>query len=152
MRRDRSKSYTYNANGQLATQTDPNGAVTQYSYNAAGQLTELQDGSGNLLDKYTYDSAGQLTQTVTGNGASTTYLYDADGRTTEILNRNADGTVASFYGYTYNANSQVVAENTSDGNWAYSYDAEGELTNVAFQSTNAAIQNQNISYVYDCRR
>ena len=57
--------------------------------------------------------------------------------------------MASFYDYTYNANSQVVAEDTSDGNWTYSYDAAGELTNAMFQSTSAAIQNQDISYVYD---
>ena len=143
------ESYTYNANGQLATRAEPGGSVVQYSYTPAGQLSELQDGSGHLLDQYVYNTAGQLTETLTGNGASTQYQYDADGRTTQILNLNADGTTASYYDYSYNANSQVVADNTSDGNWTYSYDAAGELTHAVFQSTNTAIQNQDISYVYD---
>jgi YD repeat-containing protein len=145
----RVESYTYNASGQLATRTEPDGSVTRNRYTSAGQLAELQDGAGNLLDKYAYNAAGQLIKTVTGNGAGTTYLYDADGRTTEILNLNADGSVASFEDYSYNANSQVVSQDTGDGDWSYTYDAEGELTGAVFQSTNAAIQNQSIAYVYD---
>ncbi len=143
------ESYTYNSLGKLASVTEPGGVVTQYSYNAAGQLSELQDGSGNLLDKYTYNAAGQLISTVTGNGASTSYQYDADGNVTQIQDLNADGSVASYYDYTYNANGLVATEDTSDGNWAYGYDASGELIDADFVSTNGTIANQSISYVYD---
>ena len=143
------ESYGYNAKGQLASRTEPDGSVTQYSYDASGRLATLKDGSGNLLDKYTYDAAGQLVRTDTGNGASTTYQYDADGRTTEILNRNADGSVASREDYAYNANSQVVSEDTTDGDWTYGYDAKGELTAADFASVTPAVQSQGLSYVYD---
>ena len=142
-------SYGYNALGQLATRTLPDGTATQYIYDSAGRLAALHNGSGGLLERYSYDVAGQLVQSVTGNGASTTYRYDLDGRTTEILNRNADGSVASRYGYAYDANSHVVAEATSDGNWAYGYDAAGELTTANFASTNPAIQSQALAYTYD---
>ena len=143
------ESYAYNALGELATRTEPDGSVAQYSYDSLARLTELQDGSGNLLDKYTYNAADELIRTDTGNGAYITYQYDANGNVTEILDSNADGTVASRMDYTYNANGQVIENATTDGLWTYGYDASGELTSAVFQSINAAIQNQNISYTYD---
>ncbi len=146
---NRVESYTYNTGGQLASRTEPDGSAIQYRYAANGQLAQLQDGAGNLMVLYSYDAAGQLTGRVTGNSASTAYTYDAAGRATEILNRNADSTIASRYGYTYDANSQVVQEATSDGTWAYGYDASGQLTTAAFASTNPNIANQSLSYTYD---
>ena len=143
------ESYTFNSLGQLVGRTEPDGSVTQYSYTAQEQLAEVQDGSGNLITKYTYDAAGQLTGTVDGNGATTTYTYDADGRTTGILNRDADGSVAAFENYTYNANSLVTQEATNQGAWNYGYDAAGELTSAVFASTNPDIPSQDISYTYD---
>ena len=71
------------------------------------------------------------------------------GRTTEILDRNADGSAAERYDYVYNANGQVETEATLNGTWGYTYDAAGQLTGAAFQSTDPAIQNQTIAYAYD---
>ena len=145
----RIEGYSYNGKGQLASRNLPDGSVSRYSYNSAGQLAQLQDGAGHALATYTYDAAGQLTGRLTGNGASTTYRYDAAGRETEILNRNADGTVASQYDYTYNANSRVVRTATTDGTWTYGYDAAGQLTAGTFASTDPGIASQALSYTYD---
>ena len=69
------ESYTYNAQGELASRSEPDGSVTQYSYNALSQLTELQDGSGNLIDKYTYNAAGELIRNDTGSGGSASEFW-----------------------------------------------------------------------------
>ena len=41
----------------MATQTEPNGAVTTYGYDTAGQLLQLTDPLGHVTT-YTRDAAG----------------------------------------------------------------------------------------------
>jgi RHS repeat-associated protein len=55
-----STTFTYNANGTLATATDANTHVTSYpSYDANGLPTEIDDPAGDVT-KFGYDDAGRL--------------------------------------------------------------------------------------------
>ena len=63
--------YTYDANGNLLTSTDANGAVTSYSYDANGNLLSVEDGAGNTVS-YTYNADDQVL-------SQTTYTVPAQG-------------------------------------------------------------------------
>ncbi len=143
------ESYGYNSAGQEIQRVEPDGSVTNYDYNAAGQLAEIQDGNGNLIESYGYDADGRLVQTNMGNGASTSYSYDSLGNAAQILTRAANGSVTSDLTYTYDAESRPTTATSLDGTWAYTYNAAGEVAQAVFDSTNASIPSQNLSYEYD---
>lgn len=100
----RSISWTYNADGQRATQTETGASSTQgttiYSYDAVGRLTQLSGPLGTL--SWSYDAAGRITQRGTPEG-STNYSYDPDGRLSRLV--APDGRAVS---YTYDAAGRMV--------------------------------------------
>jgi RHS repeat-associated protein len=146
-----SLQYTYNSAGQRLTMTDQTGYTVNYSYNALGELSGLSDASGSI-DSYTYDQSGQLSEEIKGNGTSTKYTYDAAGDILSVINFAPDGSINSSFIYTYNDLGLCTTETTIDGEWVYSYDATGQVTQAVF-TPNAAdpdgLTAQNLQYVYD---
>ncbi len=143
--------FTYNIVGQRTQSVDQTGFTVDYIYDSVGRLSELTDGSGNLIVRYTYDSAGSLIQEDMGNGTRTVYTYDGDGDVLSITNYAPDHvTVNSYDDYTYDALGKVLTDTSQEGEWTYTYDADGQLTVAVFVSSNTAVlPNQNIQYVYD---
>ncbi len=143
--------YTYNSAGQRLTMTDQTGYTVDYSYNMLGQLAGLSDSSGPIIS-YFYDSAGRLTKATKGNGTYTEYTYDGAGNVLSVINYAPGGTVNSSFAYTYDSLGLETSETTIDGQWLYSYDAIGELTQAVF-TPNATdpddIAAQNLQYFYD---
>ena len=143
--------YTYDAAGRRVTMTDQTGFTVTYSYNSLGQLSGLSDGSGSIVS-YTYDAVGRLSEEVKGNGTYTKYTYDADGEILSLINYAPGGAVNSSFVYTYNDLGLCTTETTIDGQWVYTYDATGQLTEAVF-TPNAAdpdgVASQNLQYVYD---
>lgn len=82
----RTITWTYNADGQRATQTEtgPTSAqgTTTYTYDAQGRLTGLAGPQGTL--GWTYDAADRITRRSTREG-NTDYEYDGDGRLTRMV-------------------------------------------------------------------
>ena len=76
----------YNALGQPGTVTSPNGAVATYTYNARGQvLTETRTVNGVAqTTTTTYDTRGRPTKVTTPDGESVNTNYDAYDRVTSI--------------------------------------------------------------------
>lgn len=144
----RSLSYTYNEAGLRTSMTDQSGDALFYDYDALGRLIGLDDADGAIVD-YTYDAAGNLIREENGNGTVSTFAYDAANRLTEIVNARGDGTVNSFYRYTYDTAGQRVAMQSHDGTWTYGYDAIGQLTSAAFDSINPLIADKSLVYEYD---
>jgi RHS repeat-associated protein len=128
---------------------DQTGFTTNYSYDAEGRLLELKNASGARIVAYTYDSLSRLSRETNGNGTYTTYGYDSAGQVTAINNYAPNGTVNSFFQYTYNTLGQQTTATTRDGRWTYTYDATGQLTRGQFASTNISIANQDLQYAYD---
>ena len=93
--------YTYDAAGQLTSETDPAGNVTQYEYDALGRVTNIieadPDGAAgpqtNPVTTYTYDAAGQVTAVTDPLGNVTRYLYDNLGRQVTVLHANSMGDI-----------------------------------------------------------
>jgi YD repeat-containing protein len=93
--------YTYDANGNVLTMTDPLGAVTSYNYDANGNLLSVEDPTGHTVS-YSYDGNDQVTsqtaytvpaQGIVGqsgyvapSGAQTTYyVYDNQGQLSYVI-------------------------------------------------------------------
>jgi RHS repeat-associated protein len=147
-----SVSSTYNAAGQLASQTDVFGLTLSYSYDTAGNVTQVTDSQGGVTTStynaenqltsrslsgtatparvdLTYTDQGQLQSVIRSSDAagtqlagSTAYSYDASGDVTDIENQNAAGETLSSYQYQYNTPGQVSSETWS------SNDASGPLS------------------------
>jgi RHS repeat-associated protein len=67
-----------------------------------------------------------------------------------LVNYAPDGSVNSSFEYTYNVLGLETGQTTLQGQWAYTYDADGELTRAVFASNEpSAIPNQNLQYSYD---
>jgi RHS repeat-associated protein len=144
----KSLAYTYTVAGLRETMTDQSGDKLTYGYDALGRLTSLSDDGGTIVT-YEYDGAGNLVKETNGNGTVSTFTYDAANQLTDIVNAQSDGTVNSFYSYTYDSAGQRVEMRTHDGDWTYGYDAAGQLTSAVFASSNAAIADTTITYDYD---
>ena len=71
-------TYTYTADGLLASETGPSGQTTSYTYDAHGQRTSMTDALGNTT-QYAYDALGRLIETVDARGRDTHNVYDAAG-------------------------------------------------------------------------
>jgi RHS repeat-associated protein len=54
--------FTYFADHQLKTSTDPEGNPTEYTYDGRGDLATVKDPETGQLTKYSYDSRGQLSE------------------------------------------------------------------------------------------
>lgn len=94
-------TYTYTANDELETETDPRGIVTKHVYNAFGNETQTignfvsgqsATADRNVTTAYAYDQgttagkAGLVTSLTDPLGRVTTYAYDLLGRqTSEVL-------------------------------------------------------------------
>ena len=164
-------TYTYQANGNRATVTYPNGIVATYTYYADNRLHTLAnklgstfigtynyayDGNGNVLTKlelagtttYTYDALGRLL-TVTEPGASTAYTYDnAGNRAKETTTRNSK-TVVTTYSYdTYNQMTQTKAAEAGGGTTttAYTYDNNGNNISRTITEPNGTAKSTQYSY------
>ena len=144
----RSLAYTYNDAGLRSSMTDQSGDVLNYTYDDLGRLTGLNDAGGTIVT-YEYDAAGNLAKETNGNGTVSTFTYDNASQLTDIVNAQSDGTVNSFYSYTYDATGQRTRMETHDGDWDYGYDATGQLTSADFVSSNPLISDKSISYEYD---
>jgi RHS repeat-associated protein len=105
---------------------------------------------GVATSSYAYDLAGKLTR-LTHRSSSTVYAdyqwtYDAADRITQFI--SPDGT----RDYSYDSRGQLTgANNTSQPNEAYSYDANGNRTNTGYQSgtNNQLLNDGTYSYTYD---
>jgi YD repeat-containing protein len=136
---DQVTTFTYTALNQLASETDPEGTLTQYTYDEVGNLTQTSK-AVNTTDvrglTAQYDKQGRLTAQLSGNGVAqltsaatqadidavwtayaTHYTYDAAGRKTSATDANGWKTL-----YYYDA----------DGRLNYTINQLGEVTQAAY--------------------
>lgn len=99
----RTWQWTYNAQGLVATATQPGGAVTTNSYDPVGNLTQSTNALGHVT-RYAYDKANRLINRTEPNRVVTSYTWDArdhlltqtvGGQQTMTLAYNPTGTLAS---------------------------------------------------------
>ena len=143
--------YTYDARGNILTETKENGITTYYTYNAAGlpktvinkrgetvisgytyaymldgNIKSITETSGKTVN-YTYDGLGRLVKEEKLDNGTTgmiSYTYDVNGNRT---GKNENGVATT---YTYDANNRLISENCGGWLTTYSYDANGNRTGI----------------------
>lgn len=131
--------YTYNASGQLLTQTDPLGHTSTNVYyasagasNAVGDLQSTSNALGQTTQYTAYDGAGRLTSATDPNGVVTSYAYDPLGR----LKTTTVGTEVTTMGY--DKAGQLISVQFPNGTQiGYQYDAAHRLVQVNDQAGNS---------------
>ena len=88
-------TYTYDDSGDMVSQTDPLGRVTEYGYNDGQRFATAQvnwDGCGdNAVTTMVYDDSGQLLGQIDPLGRVTRYGYDDLGRQTAVIQPDPSG-------------------------------------------------------------
>jgi RHS repeat-associated protein len=132
----RTRSFTYNAAGQLATATDLGGNAYTYAYSGADIVSVT--GPTNATVSYTHDRLHNLTSVTDPGGGVTTYRYGSNNLV-QSETRPSSTTVS----YQYDAAGQLISRSASTGeNVQFTRNAYGALTTV--QSANGLT-----SYTYD---
>jgi YD repeat-containing protein len=132
-------SYSYTADNQVATVTNPANGTTTYTYDVDGNKTQQAYPNG-VTEAMSYNTAGQLTQIAATNSANTTltsftysYTNPSTGKLTDLPYSVTD-VAGKTTTYTYDATSemtQAVQKNSSGGTlatYSYAYDPVGNAT------------------------
>jgi RHS repeat-associated protein len=102
-------SFTYDANGFIASRTDWNGSVTTYAHDARGNETSRTEASGTPQARTistTWHETFHLPIRLVEPNRTTTFGYDAKGN---LLTKTiTSGASTRAYSYTYNALGQVL--------------------------------------------
>jgi RHS repeat-associated protein len=142
-------AYEYDAAGRRTRLEDHSGHVVQYAYDNIGRLASLLNATGSLIVAYQYDLAGRIASETRGNGTRSVNTFDSNGRILSISNEQADGTVNSFFGYSYDILGRRTGMTTLDGSWSYNYDALDQLVRAEFISSNPGMNDELLIYEYD---
>ncbi|WP_246797476.1 HYD1 signature containing ADP-ribosyltransferase family protein [Burkholderia perseverans] len=126
---------TYDAFGNMLTQTDRLGNTTRYSYDAANRQVHMMTLEG-LVTTTTYDELGQVVALTDGRGDTVTSEYDLDGN----LVRTTSPTTTLTYRYDH-AGQRLAESGVAAGSAStqYTYDLAGRvLTRTQFVSSSEA--------------
>jgi len=118
-------TWTYDSQGHVLTQTDPNGHTTTYEYDGHGNQTKATDPEGHVT-QYEYNAVGLKTKMIDGNGYATLYAYDGMNR---LL------TATDPLGYVT----------------AYAYDGQGEHIQISKQVSLSPASYEITQYQHDNR-
>lgn len=146
-------TFSYDADNNVLSSTDENGAKTKYAYDAAGNLTTATAADG-IVTKYTYTPTGLVaTKTDTGGpfvgsasghapqGSQRTWSYDYDGSGHLVAVHQPDGTTIANE---YDAGGNLVKTTQPSGAaTTFGYDSAGNVTS----STDAI--GRTTRYAYD---
>jgi RHS repeat-associated protein len=139
---NRSTIFSYDANSNLDTTTDPLTRVSDNNYDPLNRLSRtLQDMNGIAAEtKFSYDALDNLTQVNDPKGLNTTYSYNGFSDLTQLSSPDTGST-----SYLYD----------SAGNRTRQTDARGVVTNFSYDALNRLIGityptiSLNTSYQYD---
>ncbi len=139
-------SQTYNALGQTASLTYPDGAQYTYTYDSNNQLStvDLPAGSGNItFNSYTWTVPAQITMP---GGTARNLQYDGLLRLKDLAVKDPGQSRVMGYQYGYDLAGNITSKVTEAGSTGYSYDALDRLTGAAYTGQTTAQANESYSY------
>jgi RHS repeat-associated protein len=156
--------YAYDDADRLVSVTDANTHVTSYAYDTENNLTSITDAALNKTS-FVYDALGRVTQTTFPSNLAESYVYDANGNLTSKTDRNAkvinyaydtinrltsksypDTTSVS---YTYDLANHLTQVVDPTGTYAFTFDADGRLTQTSTAYAFIAGKTFTVGYGYD---
>lgn len=157
-------TWTYNADGNITSLTDPRGKETDYSYDGDGNQTMVTDPIGNVT-KTNYDADSRKSTVIAGYGtsaaATTTHRYDIQPATGACSSAVTGATYCTTsidpggqttVDYFNSRNEQIEETQPSSGTSTSTYDPAGNLSTVttnggkATYAYNAANELTSITY------
>ena len=143
-------SYVYDAQDRIIEVVAPNGATTQYEYDIISRRTkEISPDRGEM--SYAYDIANNVTSITDGRGIAATMTYDELERVATKTYPNTVPGKTEDVTYTYDSCAfgvgRLCARDDESGDYAYAYDAFGNLTDRTFTESSGTVFNS--GYVYD---
>lgn len=121
--RHQTETFTFSADGQLVSISDPNGYATTLAYNASGQLATVTGSPGRQLT-FSFGSNGLVSSVVDPLGRTTEYTYDS-GRDLVSVKNPGGGT----WSFTYGPGHLMLTMTDPDGGTVTNaYDGGGRVT------------------------
>ena len=124
-------AYGYDLNGNLTTQCDVTGKVTEYTYNALDLIEKVTD-NGTVAAEYSYYPDGSIRSLKNGN-LYTEYAFDADKNLTGLKTMLGTEVLADNH-YTYDLNGNRTEKRQINGTTRYTYDTLNQLNKVQYPS------------------
>ena len=119
-------TYTYDANGNMTSETDALGYTIDFTYNQFAEPLTFTNQEG-YVTSYQYDTNGNLERQSNPDGTTQQYAYNPQGEV--ISSTDPDG---QTIGYAYSINGQLTTENLPDGSSnSYTYDPHGNMLAAA---------------------
>ena len=132
------KEYTYDAQGQLATEKNGSGTTFGYAYDTAGNIRSItKDGTVTKSFGYTNPSWPDLLTSVTANGTTKDVLYEGQSQTSDLPSSGNPVTYYNGKDYTFTwTKGRQLASATVDGKQvSYTYDMSGVRTSKTVNGT-----------------
>jgi RHS repeat-associated protein len=142
-------SYTYDANGNLLSVTDPDGHETTYVYNSTDDRTSATNVTLSRTTAWTYNTTHDVTSMTMPGGEVTTNTYTG-GKLTQVSRPIGSSSQQTSYAYTNSSDPGAVTSVTNPDGYTttYTYDAHGNLVSV----TDADVNETTYTYDADGRR
>jgi len=138
-------SYNYYANGLKKSYTGPDGVTYTYSYNSTGLLESVSIPGQGVFTVNRYDWLAPVEATFPG-GSKQVNTVDGYQRTTRVLGLDPASNALMDEVYNLDLLGNVLARNTLEAEFSYSYDGLDRLTEVA---TTTPAGNNTQQYSYD---
>ena len=132
------KEYTYDAQGQIATEKNGSGTTFGYAYDTAGNIRSItKDGTVTKSFGYTNASWPDLLTSVTANGTTKDVLYEGQTRTSDLPTSGNPVTYynGKDYAFTWTKGRQLAKAVVDGKTVEYTYDMSGVRTSKTVNGT-----------------
>ena len=139
------RSYVFDASGNVVGTTDEKGNNTQFEYDALNRLIKSTDALGGVVERK-YDDRGNLIEIQDPNEGITFYDYDRNNRQIKVIRPMLEETT---YGYDATGNRTSVLDSRGQ-KIAYTYNALNRLTQVNYYAAGDHINPvKTVDFTYD---
>ncbi len=136
----RSTRYTYDADGNLETVTDPYGKTTTYTYDADNEPVKVEQPNGTT-NETEYEANGHVESETNGAHETTEYRRNLLGEAAEIIDPRSRTTVKEYDP----AGNLISMTDPAGRTTTYTYDADNHLKEVSYSEGGA----HSVKYEYD---
>jgi RHS repeat-associated protein len=120
-------TYKYDGDGNLESETDPEGDTTSYTYNADDEQTQVKEPDGAITETG-YDGAGQVTSQTDGDKHTTKYERNVLEQVIESVDPLGRGTLKEYD----RSGNLIRVTDPEKRTTTYSYDPDDRLIEVTY--------------------